>query len=294
MKQFYPYVLPPTDPYHFNAIPVFGTFERIEFFYKYKRASENLYIGNINAKHLKFSTASSHLSRVENYFLQKQYLDSEVPNDITKRLVPKLCWLTDSLFKTGFKYPVCVHYNPRIKENVIHPGSIRNLVINLFQTDYEVSCLYFNTGGVNFDFMQSLQIFSKDELSKYTKNLEIELVADHGAIIPHINLDGPTSQVAASAAIIPNVSKWHEFVYRRLISPSFTIFCNIDIGMLKPWYVAKVEDAEIEININPEKLQVNEVYDDIICKAVILSIIGKSYSSPALTIKHKLSFSTPS
>jgi hypothetical protein len=34
--------------------------------------------------------------------------------------------------------------------------------------------------------------------------------------------------------------------------------------------------------------------NSIICKAVILSIIGKSYSFPSLTVKHKLSFSTPS
>jgi uncharacterized radical SAM superfamily protein len=41
------------------------------------------------------------------------------------------------------------------------------------------------------------------------------------------------------------------------------------------------------------EIVVDKVNDDIICKAVILSIIGKSYSSPSLTVKHKLTFSTP-
>lgn len=280
MKKFYPYALTPTDPYHFNSIPVYGTIERIEFFYKYKRINENLYIGNINSKHLKFSTATDHISRIEDYFLKKQYLNSDITSDITKRLFPKLCWLTSALFKNGFIYPICSHYNPRIQQNVIHPGSIRNLVINLFLKDSEVYCLYFNTGGVDFDFIKSLKILTKDDLIEYTDNIEIELVADHGAIIPHINLD--------TTLLRPNVEKWHEFVYRRLTSPSFKIFCNKDIGILKPWYSSK-EDANIEINIHSS----TETRDDIVCKCAILSVLGKSYESDAFSITHKFSFDTP-
>lgn len=286
MRNLYPYNLPSDDPYHLETIPVFGTEERIDFFHKYKRPTENLYIGNIHAKHLALRTSSDVIPRINDYFLQEQFLDETVPDDITKRLLPKICWLADSFFKTGFTQPILAHYNPRIQKNVVHPGSIRGIIIRLFHQDLNVNCMYFNTGGVVFDFMESLRILTRDELLSYKENIEIEMVADHGSIIPHINLD--------IRAIKPNVKRWQEFVYRRLISPSFTIFCNRDINILAPWYVAKVEDAEIEIDIDIEKLQVNEVYDDIICKAVILSIIGKSYSSPSLTVKHKLSFSTPS
>jgi hypothetical protein len=280
MEQFYPYVLDPQVPYHRDAIPVYGTTDRIEFFYQYKRPNEELYIGNIDSKHLKFSTATDHISRIKDWFLKQHYLDSNVSDVALDRIFPQLCWLTDSLFKTGFKHPVCSHYNPRIEQNVIHPGSIRNLVINWFCKDSPVYCLYFNTGGVDFDFINSLQVFSKDDLIKYTENIEIELVADHGAIIPHINLD--------VKSVVPNVEKWHTFIYRRLTSPTFTIFCDKDIEILKPWYTSK-EDANIEIEI----LGGTESWYDTVCKCAVLSILGKNYESDSFSIKHKILFDTP-
>lgn len=280
MKKFYPYALSSTDPYHLNWIPVYGTIERIEFFYKYKRASENLYIGHIDSEHLKFSTATDHISKISDWFSKQRYLENNIPVKASERIFPKLCWLTDSLFKNGFDYPLCSHYNPRIQQNVIHPGSIRNMVINWFRKDSQVYCLYFNTGGVDFDFLKSLKIVDKDQLIERKKYIEIELVADHGAIIPHINLD--------VTSVVPNVEKWHTFVYRRLTSPSFSIFCNKDIEILKPWYTSK-EDANIEINIHSTK----EHWDDIVCKCAVLSILGRSYESEAFSITHKLSFDTP-
>jgi hypothetical protein len=280
MKKFYPYDLQPTVPFLRESIPVYGTIERIEFFYKYKRVSENIYIGNINSKHLKFSTAPDHILKIEDWFSKQRYLESSVSNEALERIFPKLCWLTDTLFKTGFNYPLCSHYNPRTQENVIHPGSIRNLVINWFRKDSPVYCLYFNTGGVEFDFMKNLEIFTKEDLISYTKNIEIELVADHGAIIPHINLD--------VTSVVPNVEKWHTFVYRRLTSPSFTIFCNRKIKMLAQWYTPK-EYANIEIEIHAD----SENWDDMVCKCAILAILGKSYRSESFSIKHKLSFDTP-
>jgi hypothetical protein len=66
--------------------------------------------------------------------------------------------------------------------------------------------LYFNTGGVDFDFMKSLKIFKKEDVIQYTQNIEIELVADHGSIIPHFNLD--------VTSVVPNVEIWHDFIYR--------------------------------------------------------------------------------
>jgi len=274
----YPYSLSPTTWFHLETIPVFGTEERVDFFHKYKRKTENLYIGNIHAKHLALRTSSDVIPRINDYFLQEQFLDENVPNDITKRLLPKICWLADSFFKIGFTHPLLVHYNPRIQKNVIHPGSIRSIIIRLFHQTSSINCMYFNTGGVDFDFMKSLRILTRDELLSYKDSMEIEMVADHGSIIPHINLD--------IWAVKTNIKRWQEFVYRRLTSPTFSIFCNQDIKILRPWYVARVEDANIEIIIN-------EVNDDNICKAVILSIIGKSYSSSSLTVNHKLTFSTP-
>jgi hypothetical protein len=284
MKKLYPYLIPDQTPYHRESIPVYGSKERIEFFYKYKRPTENLYIGNIDLEHLALRPVSDFYDRFYNYFHRQQYLDETVAGDITKRLFPKICWLADSLFKTGFKYPVMTHYNPRTQTNVVHPGSIRSRVANLFQQNSTINCLYFNTGGVDFDFIKSLRVFKQDELLNHIDNIEIELVADHGSIIPHINLDVTSVQV--------NVKRWQEFVYRRLTSPTFTINRTAGIDLLSPWYV-DCENTDIEIRIDEAITLNRKVYNEVVCTAMILAVIGKSYSSELLTVTHKHIFETP-
>jgi hypothetical protein len=174
--------------FHLETLPVYGTANRIEFLYKYKRPSENLYMGEIDVNNLLLTDTSSLLRSITEYFAKEHYLDNSIVTDNSKRLFPKVCWLTACFLKARFEYPVAVHYNPRIQQNIIHPGSIRNHVIKLFQNTPTVNCLYFNTGGVAFDFIESLRVIEQQELLD-SANLVIELVADHGAIIPHINLD---------------------------------------------------------------------------------------------------------
>lgn len=280
MKNFYPYQIPIYVPFHLKAIPVFGTEERIDFFYKYKRSTENFYLGDIDTQHLTFVDSNPLLKAIEHYFHNKHYSQETLENYSSHQMFPKICWLVDSFFKQGFTHPLCVHYNPRIQQNVIHPGSIRSQVINLFQETPTAKCLYFNTGGVEFDFIKLLRVFTKDELLTYKENIEIELVADHGAIIPHINLD--------VISVKPNVLKWQYFIYRRLLSSSFTVFS--DIELFKPWYAAE-HDANIQIYI--DKNQPSTTSIELLCKAVILAMIGKSYKSDTLTVIHKNSFETP-
>lgn len=280
-----PYKIHPHVHFNLESLPVFGTNERIDFFYKYRRAGENLYIGNIDKKDLELKHSKPLFDSLERYFDRTHYKINPlaIVKDFDKRLFPKVCWLTDSFFKIGFKYPVCVHYNPRIQQNVIHPGSIRNHVIKLFQETNLVNCLYFNTGGVEFDFMKDLKVLTKEELLKFNKNLEIELVADHCSIIPHINV--------GQDSVSSNIETWQEFIYRRLTSPSFTVFTNASIQLLEPWYTDKSQ-ANIEIEINDVTPADNE-WLDILCKCLILVIIGKSYKSKSLTVTHKITFDTP-
>ena len=281
MNNYYPYTIPKDVPFHREAIPVFGTVERIEFFYKYKRDNEKLYVGNIDKDNLLLKESNDLLNFIKNYFVEKHFENKNIVNDFNRRLFPKVCWLADTHFKQGFKYPISVHYNPRIRRNVIHPGSIRNHIIKLFQQEQPVKCLYFNTGGVKFNFINLLGIFSKGDLLEYVENLEIELIADHGSIIPHINLD-PIS-------VKPNIEKWQDFICTRLTSQEYRIFSNKPIDFLKPWCVAKAE-ANIEIIIGDVT---NSEWDDIQCKLAILTVLGKSYESEKLTVKHKIVIDTP-
>ena len=281
MKDSYPYYLLPTEPFHLETIPVFGTEERINFFYNYKRDNEKLYVGNIDKDNLLLKESDVLLNSIKNYFSKKQFENEKIVNDFNKRLFPKVCWLANEYLKHGFKYPISVHYNPRIQRNVIHPGAIRNHIIKLFQQEQPVKCLYFNTGGVKFNFMNLLGIFSKGDLLEYVENLEIELIADHGSIIPHINLD-PIS-------VKPNIEKWQDFICTRLTSQDYRIFSNKYIEFLQPWCVAETE-ANIEIIISDVT---NSEWNDIQCKLAILTVLGKSYESEKLTVKHKSVIDTP-
>jgi hypothetical protein len=278
MKNFYPYKLPSQEPFHLETIPVFGTEERIDFFYKYKRPTENLYIGEIDKTNLLLKNSDTILNSVVNYFIKQQFLNDDITNDLSGRIFPKICWLTDSFRKHGFKYPLSVHYNPRIQQNVIHPGSIRNHIIHLFHTTPTVNCLYFNTGGVEFDFIKSLRIFTNNELLRLKENIEIEMVADHGAIIPHINLD--------VVSVKPNVLIWQDFIRKRLASQTFTIYSNVDIEMFTPWSASE-EEARIQIYVK------DKISADIVCICAILAVLGKSYESESLTVISKDSFETP-
>jgi hypothetical protein len=280
VKNRHPYIIRPDTEFNLEPIPVFGTDNRIDFFYQYKRSTENLYLGNIDKKYLSLKRTQSLFNSIESYFINKQYESQDIIDDFSKRLFPKVCWLTDSFLKNGFRYPISVHYNPRLQTNVIHPGSIRNHVIKLFHQEPTVNCLYFNTGGVKFEYINSLKLFNKEDLLKYKDCSYLELVADHTSIIPHINLD--------PGSVKPNIVKWQEFIYRRLISPTFTISANKRIDILLPWYVRN--NANIEITIGNVA---NEEWIDYACKAVILAVLGRSCETPELTVKHNILFGTP-
>lgn len=280
MRNLYPYSIPDQTSFHRESIPVFGSVERIEFFYKYKRTTENLYIGEIDKHHLMLIDSDSLLNSIRKYFDNRLYLSESLANYSANKLFPKICWLVNSFLTKGLTHPIAVHYNPRIQRNVIHPGSVRAQVIKLFQNTPNVNCLYFNTGGVEFEFLKSMKIFDKNELLNATDNMEIELVADHGSIIPHINLD--------ASSVRPTVLSWQYFIYRRLLSSSFSVFSTIDV--LQPWY-ADENNSNIQIYIKNESLITD--WPSLLCKAIILSIVGKSYESDTLTVVHKNSFETP-
>jgi hypothetical protein len=279
MRNFYPYKLPSQESFHLETIPIFGTEERVDFFYKYKRTTENLYIGELDKNNLLLKNSDTILNPVVDYFIKNHFLNDDILNNLSGRIFPKICWLADSFMKHGFKYPLSVHYNPRTQQNVIHPGAIRNHIIHLFHTTPTVNCLYFNTGGVEFDFIKSLRIFSNKELLSLKENIEIEMVADHGAIIPHINLD--------VISVKPNILIWQDFIRKRLSSQTFTIYSNIDIGIFKQWSADK-DDARIQIYVKDYTS-----WSDIVCKCAILAILGKSYDSESLTVISKDSFETP-
>jgi len=279
MQNSYPSEILSRTPFHYETVLGYNTKDRIEFFYTNKLATENLYIGEIDKSHIDIDDSTALLNPFVDYFIKKQFLNENIFANVHGRTLPKMCWLTDSFLKSGFKYPLSVCYNAGKQKNIVNRGSNRMQVLSLFHSSPVVNCLYFNTGGVKFDFMEPLRLFDRAELSSYEKNLEIELVNESNSIVPRINLD--------IDSLKPNILIWQDFIRKRLASQTFTIYSNIDLGIFAPW-AASEDNARIQIYAKDYTS-----WSDVVCKSVILAILGKSYKSDTLTVISKDSFETP-
>jgi hypothetical protein len=266
----WPYGLPANARYNLHPLPIDSLEEKLDLFFKYKRESEDVYIGNIS-KHdnVVFEGSGWVNDQFSTYFKDQLFHHpAKSSSNLSIKLFPKMCWLAHAYYRDGFKFPVCIHYNPRIQKNVMHPGATRNHIINLFHQPTDFSCLYYNTNGVQFDFMQRMKKMSRLDLEAYP-NLHLNLVMDHCSMIPHINLD--------NQSVTDNIPLWQDTICKRLIDPHFKINMNHRIESLARWETTN-SAAPVKIYISDPKNK-----DDIV-RACILAVIGKSYSSDTLTV----------
>jgi hypothetical protein len=265
----YPYVLPATSTYWLNVANIGSSNDNIDFFYKYKRESENLYLGKLPPDQFILEGSDYIVKNFLNYLNNSLFLEPATNNsDLTVKQFPKLCWLADSYFREGFLQPVCIHYNPRIQHNAVHPGSTRNHIINLFHDNTDIDCLYFNTGGVKFEFMSTMSIVSKEQLLAYP-HVSMSIVFDHCSPIPHINVEGHTP--------LDYIPYWQNQVKNRFIESNFKIFMDKPIPQLLKWHT---KDESVDMRVYIKDL----TNKNDIAKACLLVAIGKPYTSPTLTV----------
>jgi hypothetical protein len=266
----YPYSLGPTSRFNLHPAPVGTVEEALDFFYKYKQPAENLYIGEIDKTCNIDYEGSGHILKILNRYLLENLFLEEVnrDSDLSRKLIPKLCWLTSSYLEKGLEYPVCIHYNPRTQRNVMHPGTSRNHIINLFHGDKPINCLYFNTGGVKFDFLKTMKVVKKSTLLSYP-HLSVNIMLDHCSPIPHVNLE--------NNSITDTVPIWGQKLKERFSDPSFKIYMNKPIPVLAHW-ATQDENASAKIYIRDL-----ENKDDV-ARAFLLVAIGKNYKSPTLKV----------
>jgi hypothetical protein len=266
----YPYLLAPTGRFYLRPTPVGNVEETLDFYYKYKRPTENLYIGKIDKTcNIDFEGSGYVLAMLTKYiddslFLKEVHRDS----DLSIKLIPKLCWLTSSYLEKGLEHPVCIHYNPRIQRNVMHPGATRNHIINLFHGNQPIKCLYFNTGGVEFDFLKTMQIIKKSTLLSYP-HISVNIILDHCSTIPHVNLE--------DKSIVDNITVWGQHLNERFGNSSFKLYMNNQIPFLSRW---ATEDETVSTRVYIKDLK-NK--DDLV-RAFLLVATGKTYSSPTLRV----------
>ncbi len=109
----------------------------------------------------------------------------------------KLVWLTNEYIQDyKFKNPMGAHWNPTIQKFVIHPGSIRQAVFNLFGPE-EATFITFNTSGIDIDWIKKYPTY--ESLSAdYPVDLGTAYCDDHNTIIPHIHIQTKTISLAIS------------------------------------------------------------------------------------------------
>jgi hypothetical protein len=262
------YEILPDTPYLGSELNI-GNADSIELFYKAKKNSENLYIGNIKTQLL---NKYNFISDITSYFRDRKFLQVLHLGEgysTSEYQFPKCCWLAESIIADGLTNPLSVHYNPRLKKNIVHPGQTRSYIAHLFGTD-SLPCLYFNTSGVKFSLMKNFSIVEKSQLLDLNPS-HFSLAADHGALIPHLFFGNQSNTLT-------EVFKYHTFIKNRLSDMKFRIKSNVPIYPLEYWTTTD-NDAHVEISIKDTRV------DDDVVRACILAVLGKPYKSNTLEVK---------
>lgn len=155
-----------------------------------KLPNENLYLSYIDYNDI-FVRDWNYLYKSTNNFFNKK-LNSEY-NHENDFYFSKSCWLTSELIKNGhFRSYVTAHYNPRLKKIIIHPGSARYKILNLFNNTKQ-PFIFWNTNEVEYDWMYKKDIIPFDTNYQLFKDYDFTIRPDHGSLIPHFTLrkDGP-------------------------------------------------------------------------------------------------------
>lgn len=235
--------------------------ECVELFRKYKKESENIYVGKIPKSEIFLSTHTQIYKDIENYFLKQLHHEPAIVDNkfdpYLKKFV-KLCWLSDEYLKDGFKNPIGLHYSPRLSKNIVHPGASRQQVLSLF-CDTDIDCIYFNTGGKQYYWMEALK---QIDISEFCKDgAYITIVPDHGSLIPHMHLN--------QESIFDNVILYQQIIQKRLTD--FRVTTNVEIPFLKPWLNSNNPNVLIEFNEHYTKGDM--------CKAIILALLSKNHET---------------
>lgn len=253
--------------------------ETKEFFDKYKQSHEDLFEGYIPISELSFDRDVIPMT-IQNYFNNDGAVSTLHQDQIEQgeyrnlEDFAKLCWLTDEFLNEGqLKYPIGCHYNPRLRQNVIHPGGSRQTVLQLFCSESDlVKCYYFNTDGVQFDFMKKM---TKINASDLPKRSHISLVADHGSIIPHIHNINIDEGRNTKNIIVNGVYRYLQILKDNFESLSFT--SNIDIEHMTQWHTNSEPGWDVVFRPG--------YTDSDMFKATILLSLQREYESEFLSCK---------
>lgn len=248
--------------------PLLGTQEDLKhIFQNYKHPNEDLYFGTINLDNFNLPSFEYIYSDIENYINVGIDMNLDLDNITTTSLgwqldsFIKLCWLTEEHLNNRLSNPLGAHYNPRLEKNIIHPGGSRQKILKLWDVE-KFQFYYFNTTGIQFDWMSELKIVNVPAVCYFV------LVADHGSLIPHVHFDQPL--------ITRNVPRYHEVIRKRIKQMKLSVK-NSSYDFLEKFDNEEKTNPVI-INFNEEPSLQNKI------KAFILACLGYSVESQNFTI----------
>jgi hypothetical protein len=266
----------PAFDYLLDVFPNQGSKNQKYIFENFLRPEEQLYLGPVPTHALKFIEEPALLKIPKNYFsknLQHVIYNSEdtsIENTEAKDFT-KLCWLTNEFFTKGFKTYFGGHYNPRIQQNVIHPGGGRQIIHNLFDTADTIYMFYFNTMGQQFDWLKNCKSLTYDQLVEL--GYSITFVADHTSFIPHVYWTKDMSVPTTTEGV-----NQYAPILKETLS-TYSIYTNIKLPMYLESFTATKKTASVIIKFsNSNRIEV--------LKALLLSINRLPAIDQSFTIKY--------
>lgn len=266
------------------------------------RDGESLWVGTIKKGHLEFTNPEDPWSKISEFFKKGLHrsLDlnyqakfgtgSEGMPDISVELLPKMAWLAHEYILNDLKFdnPMCTHYDPRKNDNIIHPGGMRKVIMELYAPPHSpVDVFYFNTGGFyNHKVMEDLELIDSQALrDRYFDGGTITgcLVADHGTLVPHL--------MVGSGVIHNRQQEYLTDMLRIAQAPWFKMFFNTPYAYVNAPYLDFLtndhKEASVVVTIKEPQNHGQEDHflnNKFLTIGVIHALMNVPYEDPHISV----------
>lgn len=179
--------------------------EANNIFWKHIGPNEHVGIITVPKRSIQFTTVSKLPNRVKDYLTRGLYKKSpkhklsfkdpkyrDWQDEIETYI--KSVWLTRDFINDGkLKNPVGMHWNPKERKWIIHPGGSRQVILYHYYGD-EITGIGYNTKGHKVKFEHKFS--SVEEIKEfYNANyVHLSIVEQYDTIVPHIHIDSTTIQ----------------------------------------------------------------------------------------------------
>ena len=240
--------------------------------------NEKLSIGNIPDEYL--YKGIFEISHYLSLFETKKYLDDVTDNNYGEFGFSKLLGLYNHFLKDGgFKGMCSAHYNPRIQKIIVHPGSTRHLILEMFSNE-PIEYIFFNTNGVTFPFSYNLTAIEPlQKLHSIGYSLG-SLTPDHGSLIPHPK---PTHELDNQYDERHEVEVYNDKIKNIIYNNK--IYKNFECSYIDSICLAKTEfESDITLKLNIRKDDGEYDYYVQLIKMMLILCNDEEYTDDKISI----------